>query len=146
MKKTMQEELFQFPVVIEQRVQWGDMDVAKHVNNVVYLRWSESARIKYFEKIEMETSFSNSVGPILAWQDCKYIFPMTYPDTALIAVKLDQIAEDRFFMLTHIYSKQHQRLAIISKQAIVPYDYQNLTKAEIPTHWISNMQKLAAQL
>lgn len=140
----MLEELSQFPVVIEQPVQWGDMDMAKHVNNVVYLRWSESARIKYFEKIEMAISFSDGIGPILSWQDCKYIFPMTYPDTAIVATKLEKIGTDRFFILTHIYSKKQQRLAIISKQAIVPYDYQSLSKAEIPAHWLTNMQKLEA--
>lgn len=31
-------ELKQFPVWIEIPVQWGDMDAAQHVNNLIYLR------------------------------------------------------------------------------------------------------------
>ena len=33
------------PIVIALSVQWGDMDAFAHVNNTVYLRWFESARI-----------------------------------------------------------------------------------------------------
>ena len=40
-----------WPVTIELPVQWGDMDSFGHVNNVVYLRWFESARIAYGNRI-----------------------------------------------------------------------------------------------
>ncbi len=129
-----------FQVQVEVPVQWGDMDAAGHVNNVIYLRWCESARITYFEKIDIDLSFRDGVGPILGWQDCKYIFPMTYPDRALIGIKVEEIREDRFLMLAHIYSQKHERLAIISKQAIVPYDYGQLAKAPIPENWLTNIK------
>ena len=38
-------------VVIALPVQWGDQDALGHVNNVVYFRWYESARIAYFERV-----------------------------------------------------------------------------------------------
>ena len=38
-------------VVLELPVQCGDMDAAQHVNNTVYLRWIESARIEMFQKM-----------------------------------------------------------------------------------------------
>ncbi|MBX2876357.1 MAG: acyl-CoA thioesterase [Saprospiraceae bacterium] len=138
----MQPELASFPVQVEIPVHWGDMDAARHVNNIIYLRWSETARIAYFEKIAVDTSFMAGVGPILGYQDCKYIFPITYPDRALVGIKVEELQEDRFMMLTHIYSQQHNRLAIISKQAIVPYDYQKLAKAPIPAAWLNNIKAL----
>jgi len=138
----MLKELVEFPVRMEIPVQWGDMDSARHVNNIMYLRWSESARILYFEKIELNTSFTKSIGPILGWQDAKYIFPMTYPDRALIGIRVQEIKSDRFVMVTHIYSERHQRLAVISKQAIVPYDYENLVKAAIPEAWLENIKRV----
>lgn len=138
----MRKELSEFPVRMEIPVQWGDMDSARHVNNIMYLRWSESARITYFEAIELNTSFIKGIGPILGWQDAKYIFPMTYPDTALVGVKVEEIKADRLVMITHIYSKRHQRLAVISKQTIVPYDYENLVKAAIPEAWLENIKRV----
>ena len=34
-----------YPVVIEIPVAWGEMDAYGHVNNIVYFRYFESARI-----------------------------------------------------------------------------------------------------
>ena len=36
-------------------VHWGDMDAAKHVNNLIYLRWAESARIAFVKEMGMDT-------------------------------------------------------------------------------------------
>src|SRR5256885_557267 len=43
--------LAQFKVVIDQPVAWGDMDSFGHVNNVVYFRYFENARVEYFRRI-----------------------------------------------------------------------------------------------
>ena len=47
----MQELLDAYPVIIEIPIAWGDMDAFQHVNNTVYFRHFESARLAYFEKI-----------------------------------------------------------------------------------------------
>jgi len=112
---------------------WGDMDSARHVNNIVYLRWTETARIQLFHKM-MDTSFREK-GPILGWHDCKYILPMTFPDTAVVSMKVDQILEDRFILEGRIYSQKHKKIAAISKQSIIPYDYVKLRKTELPEEW-----------
>jgi len=137
----MQEALKQFPITIEIPVQWGDMDAARHVNNLFYLRWGESARITYFEKMDLPTSFSGK-GPILGWQDCKYIFPMTFPDTAIIGVKTTEILDDKFIMECAVFSKRHNRIAAISSQSIVPYNYLEFKKIAIPNSWIENIERL----
>ena len=136
----MKNQLKKFPVVIELPVQWGDMDAARHVNNAIYIRWGESGRTAYFDKMGFDASFSERVGPILGWQDCKYIFPVTYPDTIYVAVKVTEILEDRFFMECHMFSKKHQRLVAINKNSIIMYDYQALKKVEIPEDWLSKIK------
>ena len=54
-----------YPVQLEIPVAWGDMDAFGHVNNTVYLRWFESARIAFFERISIRASRPEKVGPIL---------------------------------------------------------------------------------
>ena len=125
--------LEEFPVNIEVDVQWGDMDAAQHVNNTVYLRWTESSRIKFFIDIGYGITPKNGeVGFILGFQDCKYIFPVTFPDTVIVGVKVIEIAKDRIFLQSHVFSKKHQRLAAISNQTVVTYDYAALKKVAIP--------------
>ena len=138
----MQELLKEFPSVIKLPVQWGEMDAAKHVNNSVYIRWGESARIAYFDKMNLDNSFTEQIGPILGWQDCKYIFPVTYPDTISIGVKTVEIKADRFFVECHMFSHKHQRIVAINKNSIIAYDYHNLKKAQLPKEWIQKISEL----
>ncbi len=140
----MKEELKAFPVVVELPVQWGEMDAAKHVNNSVYIRWGESARIEYFNHLNIDSSFNAEVGPILGWQDCKYIFPVTYPDTISIGVKTVEILEDRFMIECYMYSHKHQRIVAINKNSIIPYNYHQLKKEPIPQEWIDKIKELEA--
>ncbi len=128
-------ELSDYTVQIEFPVHWGDMDSARHVNNLIYLRWAESSRIHYFEEMGIDFTFTDGVGPILGWQDCKYIFPMTFPDTAVVGVRITSMEDDHFMMESGIFSKRHQRIAAISKQSIIPYDYANLQRAPLPQAW-----------
>ena len=117
------------------------MDAAQHVNNLVYLRWAESARLDFFEIIlGGDYDFIKGVGPILAWQDCKYIFPITHPDIAIVGMRTLEILEDRFTVEAGIFSQRHNCIAAISKQTIMAYDYGKLKKAALPNDWVSALK------
>ncbi|MBC6996812.1 thioesterase family protein [Neolewinella lacunae] len=136
--------LSDFKITARYPTHWGDMDQARHINNLIYLRWAETIRVVYFEAMEMNTSFApGGIGPILAWQDAKYIFPMTHPDTAVLGVRATAVSADRFTLETAIFSEQHQRIAAITQQIIVPYDYALLQKAPLPAAWVAAIEKLA---
>ena len=134
-------EIQKAPVILKIPVLWGDMDSANHVNNLIYLKWAETSRIVLFEKF-MDPSFQGSAGPILGWQDCKYIFPMTYPDVSFITCAVTEILLDRFLIETKIYSEKKERIAAVSKQSIIPYNYIELKKIALPDHWIIKLQQL----
>ncbi|MEE3266619.1 MAG: acyl-CoA thioesterase, partial [SAR324 cluster bacterium] len=104
----MQELLRSFPVVAEIPVIWGDMDSFQHVNNVIYFRYFESARIQYFEAVGlMEIVEQLGVGPILGSTSCRYRTPLTYPDTVYVGAKITEMHEKRFTMEYLIVSEQH---------------------------------------
>ena len=139
----MEEALKKYHIIDRYEVHWGDMDAAQHVNNLVYLKWAESGRLTYFEKLGLDVSFqAGEIGPILGWQECKYIFPMTYPDVAITAVRTLEVREDRFILECAIFSEKHQRIACISKQSIIPYDYGALRKAGMPEDWVRSIEKI----
>lgn len=136
-------ELKDYKIIRKYAIQWGHMDAARHVNNAVYFRWAESARIDYFQAMNMDTSFQGKgVGPILGWQDCKYIFPMTFPDTAVVGVRTIEKKEDRFMMEVAIFSERHERIAAISKQSIIPYDYSGYKKVALPEEWLTAIDEI----
>src|SRR5204863_3367620 len=89
-------ELAAFPVVVEMDVAWGDMDAFAHVNNVVYFRYFENARIAYLDRVGWLASMHDSgLGPILASTSARFRKPVTYPDQLLIGARLSDLLADR---------------------------------------------------
>lgn len=136
-----------YRVRAEFKTHWGDEDAARHINNLVYLRWAETARVQYFEAMGMDIAFSgDGTGAILAWQDCKYIFPMNHPDEALVGVRCVEILADRFVLETGIFSKRNNRIVAITRQHIVPYNYANLRKALLPEDWQKGIRMIDGEV
>lgn len=122
-------------------VRWGDMDAAQHVNNTVYHRYLEQARVGLWARLNGGEMELGKCGPILAYQDCKFIFPLTYPDTAIVEYDVYKVESDRIHCQANILSKKHERLAAISKSTIMAYDFIELKKVDIPEQWISVIKK-----
>jgi len=116
-------------------VHWGDMDAALHVNNTVYHKWVESVRIAFFERLLGESPKFHTIGPILAWQDCKFIFPVTFPDTVITTYDVTELGQQYLMCKAKVYSKQHQRIVAIAHSKLVPYDYKGLHKVDVPDLW-----------
>ena len=122
-----------YPVVVTTLVAWGDMDANSHVNNVVYFRYMEHARLKYFrEMVFNKEQRESGVGPILAWTDCRFRIPLEYPDNVTIATRVSEVGDDRFTMDTIIVSHKHKAIAAQGQQKLVVYDYRKGVKAKMP--------------
>jgi acyl-CoA thioester hydrolase len=112
-----------YPVVIAFPVQWGDMDAFAHVNNVVYFRWFESARIAYFERIGVLKHLSGEdLGPILASSSCDYRRPVVYPDTVRVGVRATRIGRTSIALEHRIISGKQKALAAEGTAMTVFYD------------------------
>ena len=123
-----------FPVVIDVPVAWGEMDAFGHVNNLVYFRYFESARIAYFERIGfMEVLKERGIGPILASTRCRFRKPLTYPDQIHVGAKAVDVTNDRFTMLYAVESESLGAIAADGEGLIVAYDYNALAKATLPS-------------
>jgi acyl-CoA thioester hydrolase len=129
----MDDLLRDYPVVIDIPIAWGEMDALQHVNNIVYFRYFESVRVAYLEKIGfISIADTAGIGPILAATNCRYKFPLTYPDRIRVGARTDRVEEDRFFMKYAVVSGRHGKVAAEGEAEIVAYDYRNLVKAAIP--------------
>ncbi len=129
----MHPDLAGFPVVVELPVLWGEMDAFRHVNNVVYFRYFESARIVYFEKIRsLETMNTTGIGPILASARCDFKRPLTYPDKIFVGTRVSEMGADRFVMQFRIVSQKMQKTVAEGDGLIVSYNYREGHKAPTP--------------
>src|SRR6185437_13376655 len=121
----LDELLAGYPVVVRQAVVWGEMDSYRHVNNVVYFRYFENARLEYFRRMgwpsfEQETS----IGPILAATKARFRRPLTYPDIIAITARLGTLGEDRFTLEHRIFSMQLGEVATEGQGTVVSFHYE----------------------
>jgi acyl-CoA thioester hydrolase len=124
-----------YPVTLVIPVAWGDMDAFRHVNNTVYFRWFESARIAYFQRVgALEVMEATGVGPILAATRCRFRIPVTFPDRVVAGARVPaaSVGDDRFTMEYAVASREHGRVAAEGVGEIVTYDYARAAKAAIP--------------
>lgn len=129
----MKELLLDYPVTIEIPVVWGEMDAFQHVNNIVYFRYFESARISYFEKLDyMKFLEEIGVGPILASTQCNFKIPLTYPDRVTVGAKVETIEDERFTMKHIVVSHNHKKIAALGEGTIVSFNYRENKKTKIP--------------
>lgn len=125
--------LADFPIVILLPVQWGDQDSFLHVNNTVYFRWWEWARIEYLDKLRLADRVrTEGVGPILAAISCNYRSPVTYPDRVQIGARITRLGRSSLTMEHVVYSEDQQRVVADSTSTLVVFDYNRQTSQPIP--------------
>lgn len=135
-----------FPVVWSHQVEWHDLDAARHVNNVSYVRWCESARVEYFHALGFDIMSNGRPGVILGYQDCKYIYQVSLPDTVHIGIRAKKIEEDRVELYAELYSEKHQRIVATHHARMVCFDYGSQAKCPWPEAWLAQMTTLEAQV
>jgi acyl-CoA thioester hydrolase len=138
-----EELLAGYPVVIRIPVQWGEMDAYGHVNNTVFFRYFESARIVFLERCRfLEAYDREKVGAILHSTSCRFRRPLFYPDTAIVATRGTDIREDRFTMKYLMISESEGAIAAEGSGVIVSFDYVNRKPVPIPDYVAEALREL----
>lgn len=132
-----------YPVVIEIPVAWGEMDSYGHVNNIIYFRHFESARVTYFAQIGFpKHKEETGIGPILASTNCRFRTALTYPDTVSVGARVVEISLDRFTMDFRTISHKLGKIAAEGQGVIVSYDYRAGRKALLPAEIKARIEAL----
>ena len=72
------------------------------------------------------------ISTILGSTQCKFIYPLFYPDTISVGVRVDSMADQYFTMKYEVVSHNRQRLVAVGDAKVVAFDYANNSKASIP--------------
>lgn len=60
-------------------IRWGDMDAFGHVNNTVYFRYMEQARISWFEQLGIAGGNGEGQGPVIVTASMEFLKQLHYP-------------------------------------------------------------------
>ncbi len=140
----MSEELLAgYPVVIRIPVQWGEMDAYGHVNNTVFFRYFESARIVFLERCRFIEAYDrDKVGAILHSTSCRFRRALFYPDTAIVATRASDVGADRFTMEYLMISESADAIAAEGSGIVVSFDYVNRKPVPIPDYVMEALRNL----
>lgn len=114
------------------RIDWSEIDLFGHVNNLAILKYIQAARVKYLESIGLMKMQSNvKLGPILASVSCQFSKPLFYPGEVFVHSHVDRI-KNTSFVLKHIVYNDGQEVAAEAQDIIVFFDFVNNIKLKIP--------------
>ncbi|EJT96603.1 Thioesterase/thiol ester dehydrase-isomerase [Dacryopinax primogenitus] len=128
----LKEEGFDLDTAWEQSVAWGDLDSFRHLNNVKYIKYFESGRMRLTQrlgeqiggtKLARDMMEARGVSIILKSIDVKFKRPVTYPDTLLIAHKPHSFAPTQFTLSCIAYSFTQSAPVCTAEAVCVWYDY-----------------------
>ncbi|MCG9714044.1 acyl-CoA thioesterase [Shewanella insulae] len=138
----MEQFVSQFPFHTRIPVAWGEMDALQHVNNVVYFRYFETARIDFFNQLfPLDKLYKFGMGPVISDNHARYKRPVTFPDTLLVGVSISDIHKDRFTMHYQVFSEQQQAITTTGSSVAVMFDFNKQAKADLPTELLAVLRE-----
>jgi acyl-CoA thioester hydrolase len=120
-----------FPIELKIPVAWGDMDAFGHVNNVQYMRYFETARVKYFDNMMIGDDAKSPVKPVLASLTANFKAPVVYPDTLTVKIGVTKIGNSSLNMCSEMYNQKGQ-LVLEAFCTIVSFDFELQRPVAVP--------------
>lgn len=120
-----------FPVELTIPIAWGDMDAFGHVNNVKYMRYFETARVKYFDNMMSGEDAKSPIQPVLASLSANFKTPVVYPDTLSVKIGVTKMGNSSLQMNCEMYNSAGE-LALEAFCTIVMFDFLAKKPVAIP--------------
>ena len=116
-----------------ERIRFGDLDAMRHLNNVVFLRYFETARINYMNSISEEHDPVNrerGFGMIFASCHIDYRSPGNFDEDVDVRVRPAEIGTKSLKL--EFEMRVGERLLAEGYGVLVGYDYANQKSAVLP--------------
>jgi acyl-CoA thioester hydrolase len=114
------------------QMRFRDIDGMGHVNNAVYLSYTELARTQFYMQVAGKRTL-DEIDFILAHIDIDFESQAIWGDQIRIAVWPSKIGTSSFTLSYEITEKRSGRILARAKSVLVSYDYENRKSKPIPS-------------
>lgn len=119
-------------------IRWGDMDAMGHVNNTVYFRYMEQARIEWFTEAGCDPN-PNGEGPVIINARCTFIKQLKYPGEIEVNTYVASPGRSSFEMYHEIRrTDQQDVLSAEGGAKVVWVDFPSEKSAPLPD-WVREL-------
>ncbi len=131
-----------FPVRLTIRLDWSEMDLFGHINNVSYFKYLQASRVNYWEKLGLTNMHSDmQLGPILASTGCTFLKPLHYPGEITVQASVEYI-KNTSFGIHHQILNEKGDIAAEGKDVIVMYNFQTNGKVPVPKEIVETIERI----
>ena len=132
--------------VHRERVRFGDLDAMRHVNNAVFLRYFESARISYLGELQVHDPVAEveaGFGLIFAECHIKYRSPVEFDEELEVALAISDIRRSSFRL--DFAMRVGERQCAEGYGVMVGFDYAAQRAAALPDDMRRRLEAEAAR-
>ncbi|WP_026836623.1 acyl-CoA thioesterase [Gillisia sp. JM1] len=116
-----------YKLSIDLRIDWSDLDMYKHVNNLTFIRFMQTGRALFWEATGLTEIYeATHRGPMVVSTHCDFKKSLYYPGTAIVKTKLAFI-KNSSFGLGHIILNEDMEVCAEGRDIAVCFDF-NLNK------------------
>jgi acyl-CoA thioester hydrolase len=109
---------------IEVDVRWGDMDSQRHVNNVVYFTYCESARVELLAKLGVRGKGFGRFGTVLVSTTCNFRKQVAYPSKIDVGVTVEKVGNRSFALKYGLFLHETDELVADATSVNAWVDYE----------------------
>ena len=100
------------------KMRWADMDALGHMNNTVYFRCLEQARISWFDGLGIDYA-DRKEAPILGSVSCRFRIPIVYPADLVISLYAGKPRNSSFVLSSAISDEKPPERVYATGEAIM---------------------------
>ncbi|MBA2612594.1 MAG: acyl-CoA thioesterase [Bacteroidetes bacterium] len=113
------------------KIDWSELDLFGHVNNVAFFKYIQAARVNYCESIGLTSiNEKNKLSFIVVSTNCTFKIPLQYPGSVKIYSKTEWI-KNSSFQLAHLIVDDKENVVAESLDTVVVFDYDKKSKVNM---------------
>ncbi len=110
---------------------WSEIDVFGHINNVAFFKYLQAARVHFWERMGLlSKGLPADPGPMLAQSQCRFLKPLYFPGHIVIATGV-KLYKTNSFVLSHGVYNSDKHLCASGEDVCVCYDFNNNSKSAL---------------
>ena len=114
------------------RIDWSELDVFGHVNNVMFTKYAQAARLNYVEAIGlMELYRTSRIGFMVAETNCQFKKELLFPGNIHIQTTTEFV-KNTSLALIHTMTNDERDVVAVAKDVLVVFDFNKKEKCLIP--------------
>jgi acyl-CoA thioester hydrolase len=122
-------------VELKLRIDWAELDLFGHVNNVMFVKYAQAARLNYWEEVGIYQNFQKTKqGPMVASVQCDFKKPLFFPGHVTIQTEMVYIKTTSFSLKHDMYNDDGELVATATDVEVM-FDFTENIKIPVP-QWI----------